>query len=122
MSLTNDDLGKLGQLLDKRDDTLVEKITEVEERLLGEMNKRDEKLVEKMSKLMDERLLYFHEKVTAPMVDNVVEVLREEIAKVSDNTDRIERKLDNIADHHSDKIDDHEKRIVRLETRTVVSL
>lgn len=76
----------------------------------------------KIGKLMDERMLYFHDKVTGPMVDNVVEVLREEISKVSQNTDRIERKLDNITDHRSVRIDNHEVRIVSLETRRAASL
>ena len=34
--------------------------------------------------------------------------------KNSENHDK-EKKLDSVTDHHSEKIDDHEKRIVRLE-------
>lgn len=81
----------------------------------------------KISELMDERLLYFHEEVTVPMIDNVIENLHNDIAKseeklskriddVGSNLFRIERKLDNVTDHQSEVIDDHEKRIHNLET------
>lgn len=72
--------------------------------------------------LMDARLLKFHEEVTEPMVNNIYERLHGEISKVEDNTYRIEKKLDNVTDHHSEKIDNHEKRIVRLEQTISVSL
>ena len=71
--------------------------------------------LEDLARIMDERLLKFHEEITEPMVNNIYERLHEEVAVVADNTYRIEKKLDNIADHHSEKIDNHEKRIVRLE-------
>ncbi|EKD53391.1 MAG: hypothetical protein ACD_61C00053G0011 [uncultured bacterium] len=134
MSLTQNDLNKLGTLVG---DKLSVKLNLLEEKLLGEMDKRDEKLVGKMGKmvdknndkmllqfseLMDKRLLKFHEEVTEPMVNNIYDRLHEEVSLVADNTYRIEKKLDHVADHHSEKIDDHEKRIVRLEGRAVPSL
>lgn len=159
MALNNDDLGKLEQLMDKRDEKLVGKMNQMEERIFGEMNKRDEtllkkmerfvsdgsekvvaktealvnerdqKMLDKMSAIMDERMLLFHEKVTEPMIDNVVEMLRGEISDVGErieivenNTYRIEKKLDNISDHHSKVVDNHEKRIVTLERKFAVSL
>ena len=100
MTLTKEDLVKLENLMDKR----------------------DEKLVGKISNLMDKKMLYFHEQVSEPMVNHVFEVLQTEIASVADNTDRIERKLDNITDHHSERVDNHEKRIFGLERRATVSL
>ncbi len=75
----------------------------------------DSKDLEKLGALMDERLLKFHEEVTEPMVNNIYERMHDEISVVADNTYRIEKKLDSVTDHHSEKIDDHEKRIVRLE-------
>lgn len=89
--------------------------------------------LEDLAKIMDERLLKFHEEVTEPMTNNIVESLHEDMIKmesrldervaiVENNTYRIEKKLDNIADHHSERIDDHEKRVVRLEGRAVASL
>ncbi|KKT40447.1 hypothetical protein A3K29_03545 [Candidatus Collierbacteria bacterium RIFOXYB2_FULL_46_14] len=71
--------------------------------------------LEDFAKIMDERLLKFHEEVTEPMINNIYDRLHKEVTVVADNTYRIEKKLDNIADHHSEKIDNHEKRIVRLE-------
>lgn len=125
MALTNSDLSKIGNLI----------------------SDRDERLMKNIGKLMDEKMLDFHEKVTEPMINNVVESLHENINKMEsrlngrmdnfegkmndfegkmndfeNNQYRIEKKLDNVSDHHSDKIDDHEKRIVRLEGRSIASL
>lgn len=75
-----------------------------------------------LAKIMDERLLKFHEEVTEPMANNIYERMHEEISKVENNTFRIEKKLDNISDYHSEKIDDHEKRISGLEKRAIASL
>ncbi|KKT30867.1 MAG: hypothetical protein UW41_C0010G0038 [Candidatus Collierbacteria bacterium GW2011_GWC2_44_18] len=70
--------------------------------------------LEDLARIMDERLLKFHEEITEPMVNNIYERLHEEVAVVADNTYRIEKKLDNIAEH--------EKRLIRLEGRAVASL
>ena len=112
MSLTQNDLNKLGTLMDEK---LVGK--------MGEMiDKNNDKMLFRLSKLMDERLIKFHEEVTEPMANNIYDRLHDEISLVADNTYRIEKKLDRVADHHSEKVDDHEKRIVRLEQRAVTSL
>ena len=50
------------------------------------------------------------------------ERLTKKINIVENNTFRIEKKLDNVTDHHSERIDEHEKRIVSLEGRAVASL
>ena len=70
--------------------------------------------LEDLARIMDERLLKFHEEITEPMVNNIYERLHEEVAVVADNTYRIEKNLDNIAEH--------EKRLIRLEGRAVASL
>lgn len=115
MALNNDDFGKLGKLLDSRDEKLVSKMG-------GMIGENNNKMLMQFGKLMDERLLKFHEEVIEPMINNIVESLREDITKIENNTFRIEKKLDNITDYHSEKIGDHEKRIVRLEKRITVSL
>jgi len=96
-------------------------------------NTRDEKMMEKISKLMDERMMVFFEQVIARAIDGVVEDVRVDMSKmeerltkkiniVENNTFRIEKNLDNVTDHHSERIDEHEKRIVSLEGRAVASL
>ena len=82
----------------------------------------DEKLLDFHEKvtapMIGSKLLDFHEKVTAPMTDNVVDSLKEEIASTDNKIDRIERKLDAITDMLAVRVTDHEKRITKLEALT----
>ena len=65
--------------------------------------------------LMDEKMLNFHHVVTEPMVDNIVEMLKDEIGEVSNETSKVSRKLDNITDMLAERVTSHEKRITKLE-------
>ena len=75
--------------------------------------------LKKIGTLMDERLLKFHGEVTEPMINNIVGMLREDMGRLETKTDnnayRLERKVDAVLDHHSEKIDNHEKRVILLE-------
>lgn len=62
--------------------------------------------------LTDTKMIGFHSKVTEPMIENVMNILREEN---ENNTSRLERKLDNVSDTLAERITNHEKRITKLE-------
>ena len=64
--------------------------------------------LKKIGKLMDERLLVFHNDVTEKKFEWLEETLGNRITKV-------ESKLDKITDHQAEVLDDHEKRIGKLE-------
>lgn len=65
--------------------------------------------------LMDKRLMVFTEKVIIPAVERITNdlknELKEDILDVSNNLSRVERKLDNITTHQSEKIDQHDKKL-----------
>lgn len=65
--------------------------------------------------LMDKRLMIFTEKVIIPAVERITDdlknELKEDILDVSNNLSRVERKLDNITTHQSEKIDQHDKKL-----------
>ena len=97
------------------------------------MDKKLSGLEGRVGLLIDQRLLVFHEKVTIPMADGMVDDVRSDMSKMEsrlverldtleNNSSKIERKLDNISDHHSARIDNHEKRISGLEKKVIVSL
>ena len=79
--------------------------------------------LKKIGKLMDERLLFFHNEVTEPKFEWLEKKINSELgAKVDDlRTDltnhiqKVERKLDRVTDHQSVVLDSHEKRIGKLE-------
>ena len=90
----------------------------------------DKEDLKEIGELMDKRMLYFHEVVTIPGMDNVVEKLRSDLGLKIDglqedmdqrmtsmehNMSRIERKIDGISDYHSQELADHRKRIEKLE-------
>lgn len=79
-----------------------------------------QKIGEVVEKKMDERLLKFSNEVTEPAVGRIVETaINEAKEELTNHFDgqiaKLERKLDQVTDHHSEKLDDHEKRIGKLE-------
>ena len=126
MALNDKDFVKLENILDERDEKMLGKME-------GMIESNNEKMLGKITTLMDERLLKFHEEVTEPMVNNIVEGIHDEMKAMENRLDvrmdnfennqyRIEKKLDTVTDNHSEKIGEHEKRILHLEKRVSVSL
>lgn len=83
--------------------------------------------LKKIGKLMDERLLVFHEEVTdrkfawlEEKFNKHLTELKEEVRQNTEAVAKIERKLDQVTDHQAEKLDDHEKRIGKLELSVAV--
>ena len=89
----------------------------------------DEKLLEFHEKvtapMIETKLLEFHEKVLAPVLDDIldsqknmeqkIDSLESRTENLENNSFRIERKLDNVTDMLAVRVTDHEKRIVKME-------
>ena len=69
--------------------------------------------LKKIGKLMDERLLVFHNDVTEKKFEWLEETLGNRITKV-------ESKLDKITDHQAEMLDNHERRIGKLELSVAI--
>lgn len=52
-------------------------------------------------------------------MDGRFDKLDERVGLLEESSSRIERKLDNVTDHQAEKLDDHEKRITRVEDALV---
>lgn len=72
--------------------------------------------------LMDERLMVFTEKVIIPAVERITNDLKSDLkrdikkldtrlTKVEESISRVDRKLDNITTHQSEKLDEHDKKL-----------
>lgn len=59
---------------------------------------------------MMELLVDFHEKVAYPSMETLIE------ERVESGINKIDRKLTRMLDQHSEKLDEHEDRIGKLET------
>jgi len=73
------------------------------------------KNLEKVGDLIDTKMIDFFQTVTLPATENILESHRVE---TSNGFSRLERKIDNMTDMLTDKVSDHEKRIVKLEIAT----
>jgi hypothetical protein len=109
MSFSDDDIDKLGKVIDQ-------KLAQGFASQSKEIDRRFAEQSKEMEIMINKALLNFSYTVTEPMIDNIVELLRQDITKLDEKMTRIDRRLDNISDHHSKVLDDHEKRIKGLES------
>jgi len=60
----------------------------------------------------------FHD-VVVPVLEDLKKELKNDINRLDDKVEAINRRLIQVTDHHSEKIDNHEKRIGKLEAKVL---
>ncbi len=84
--------------------------------------------LKKIGNLMDERLLVFSREVTEPRIDWAVEKISKDLGgriddlrtDLTNQIQKVERKLDQITDHQAEMLDNHERRIGKLELSVAI--
>ena len=139
MALTKDDLKAVGKVVmeavNKAINTQVKGDTKWLRDVVGEeINTQVKGDTKWLEEVIDGRLLDFSGKVLEPGLDGVVDDLKKEISKNRQAVGKNKRAIDKLAvkvgnvdrrffrvsDHQAEKFDDHEKRIVSLETQRLI--
>ncbi len=110
-------LEKVGDVVDMRVDAKLGKNLEkvgdvVDMRVDAKLGKN----LEKVGSLIDTKMIDFFQTVTLPAIENILESHKIE---TSNGLSRLERKIDNITDMLTDKVSDHEKRIIKIEAAII---
>ena len=74
-------------------------------------------MTKKDKKEMYDLLVDFHENITTPTIKAIVQESEE---RVTARIDSVDMKLTKMLDRHSQKLDDHEEQIEKLESAMVV--
>ena len=117
MSIDKDDIKLLSDLIgDTLDAKLGKNLEKVGDIVDMRVDAKLGKNLEKVGDLIDTKMIDFFQTVTLPGIENMLETHRVE---TTNSFSRLERKIDNITDMLTDKVSDHEKRIVKLEAAVI---